>query len=96
MSTSDTLTVDEGGETFSMRMQENESYISTPHIPVTNEAYVTTVPLSPNQEYDTENYATIDTKGNTQNIEIEKNDFFLLPHLTFLSLLMNRTPQLLL
>ena len=58
-----------------MKMQENESYISTPHIPVTtNEAYATTVPLSLTQEYDTDNYATIDTKGNAQNIEIEKND----------------------
>ena len=83
MSTSDTPTVDEGGETFSMRMQENESYISTPHIPVTtNEAYATTVPLSPNQEYDIQNYATIDMKGNAQNIEIEKNDFFVAtPHI---------------
>ena len=69
-SASDTPTVDEGG-----MMQENESYISTPHIPVTtNEAYATTVPLSPNQEYDIQNYATIDTKGNAQNIETEKND----------------------
>ena len=74
-SASDTPIVDEGGETFNMKMQENESYISTPHIPVTtNEAYVTTVPLSLTQECDTENYATINTKGNAPNIEIEKND----------------------
>ena len=70
-SASDTPTVDEGG----MKMQENESYISTPRIPVTtNEAYATTVPLSLTQECDTENYATIDMKGNAQNIKIEKND----------------------
>ena len=67
---SDTPTVDEGGEIFNMRMQENESYISTPHIPITNEAYATTVPLSPMQEYDhTENHPTFDTEGNVQNIK---------------------------
>ena len=58
-----------------MKMQENESYISTPQIPlITNEAYATTLPLSPYQEYDdsidTENYATIDMERNTWNIKI--------------------------
>ena len=77
----DTPTVDEGGETFNMRMQENESYISTPHIPVTNED-TTTVPLSPVQEYDsvnTENHPTFDTEGNVQVI---KNDAYVAtPHI---------------
>ena len=70
-----TPTVDEGGEMFNMKMQKNESYISTPYIPVTtNEAYATTVPLSPTQEYDSidiRNYATIDKEKNVQNIEID-------------------------